>query len=92
MKVSVYNDWDHVAKAEAEGEEAVVLAWDGEYRKGDIIEFSGIEPGNFYVVKADAAVDEAFCFIEQDTVMFPVPFYEKKQAITHLLLWETDIL
>ena len=84
MKVSVYNDWDHVAKAEAEGEEAVVLAWDGEYRKGDIIEFSGIEPGNFYVVKADAAVDEAFCFIEQDTVLFPVPFYEKKTSYNPL--------
>ena len=59
MKVSVYNDWDHVAKAEAAGEDEVVLAWDGEYRKGDIIEFADIEPGKFYVVKVDAAVDEA---------------------------------
>ena len=84
MKVSVYNDWDHVPKAEAEGEKAVVLAWDGEYRKGDIIEFSGVEPGNFYVVKVDAAVDEAFCLIEQDTVLFPVPFYEKKTSYNPL--------
>ena len=34
MKISVYNDWDHVPKAEAGGEEEVILAWDGEYRKG----------------------------------------------------------
>lgn len=84
MKISVYNDWDHAVKAEAEGAEGAVLAWDGEYRKGDIIEFSDIEPHCFYVVKVDAAVDEALCLIEQDTVLFPVPFYEKKNSYNPL--------
>ena len=42
MKIEVYNDWDHMNKAEAEGENQAVLAWDGEYRKGDGIEFSAL--------------------------------------------------
>ncbi|MBO4456154.1 MAG: carbohydrate-binding protein [Butyrivibrio sp.] len=84
MKISVYNDWDHVSKAQSEGEDSVLLAWDGEYRKGDFIEFSGLEPGKFYVVKVDAAVDEAFCIIDRETVLFEVPFYEKKTSYNPL--------
>lgn len=84
MKIAVYNDWDHVPKAEAEDEENVVLAWDGEYRKGDIIEFSGLTPDSYYVVKVDAAVDEAFVYITQEKVLFTVPFYEKKTSYNPL--------
>ena len=84
MKISVYNDWDHVPKAESEGQDNVVLAWDGEYRKGDIIEFSGIEPDNFYVVKVDAAIDPALVYITEETVLFTVPFYEKKTSYNPL--------
>ena len=84
MKITIYNDWDHVPKAELEGEDQVVLAWDGEYRKGDIIEFSGLVPGSFYKVKADAALEEALVFITSDTVLFPVPFYERKTSYNPL--------
>ena len=84
MKISVYNDWDHIPKAEFEAEDNAVLAWDGEYRKGDIIEFSGLEPGLFYVVKVDAAIDPAIVYIEQETVLFTVPFYEKKTSYNPL--------
>ena len=49
MKITVYNDWDHVPKAESEGTDEAILAWDGEYRKGDIIEFSDLKPGRFYI-------------------------------------------
>ncbi len=84
MKITVYNDWDHVSKAESKGDTDVVLAWDGEYRKGDIIEFSGIEPDKYYVVKVDSAVDEALVLIKQETVLFTVPFYEKKTSYNPL--------
>ncbi len=84
MKISVYNDWDHIPKAEAEDEENVVLAWDGEYRKGDIIEFSGMEIGSFYVVKVDAAIDESLVLIKEETVLYTVPFYEKKTSYNPL--------
>ena len=84
MKISVYNDWDHIPKAESEGEGLVVLAWDGEYRKGDIIEFSGIVPDCFYMVKVDAAIEESLVLIKEETVLFTVPFYEKKTSYNPL--------
>jgi hypothetical protein len=87
MVISVYNDWDHVPKAKAEGDDNVVLAWEGEYRKGDIIEFSDLTPDAFYVVKVDGAVDEAFVYITRETVLFTVPFYEKKTSYNPLAFW-----
>lgn len=84
MKITVFNEWDHVPKAEYEGEKNVVLSWDGEYRKGDVIEFSGLVPGNFYVVKVDAAVGTSLVLVDQETVDFVVPFYEKKTSYNPL--------
>ncbi len=84
MKVEVYNNWDHVNKAFAEGETQVVLAWDGEYRKGDIIEFSGLKTHGFYMVKADAAIEEALIFTEVSNILFTVPFYEKRERYNPL--------
>ncbi len=84
MKISVYNDWDHIPKAEKQGQDQVVLTWDGEYRKGDIIEFSDLVPGTFYMVRADAALEEAFVLIKKDQVLFPVPFYERKTSYNPL--------
>ena len=87
MKIEVYNDWDHVNKAEAAGEERVVLAWDGEYRKGDIIEFSGLTPGRFYRIKVDAAIEEALVLVKTENILYTVPFYEKKTSYNPLAFW-----
>ena len=84
MQIQVYNDWDHVPKALEQGTDQVVLAWDGEYRKGDVIEFSGLEPGQFYVVRADAALDEALVYVDCESILYPVPFYEKKTSYNPL--------
>jgi hypothetical protein len=84
MRITIYNDWDLVPKATASGEEEAILAWDGEYRNGDVIEFSGIEAGQFYVVSVDPAVGEALVYITADTVRYKVPFYEKKTSYNPL--------
>ena len=84
MKITVYNEWDHVPKAEASSEKIAVLAWDGEYRKGDIIEFSGLDVDAFYVVKVDAAIDPALVLVKEETVLYTVPFYEKKTSYNPL--------
>ena len=65
MKIEVYNEWDHVNKAEVEGADEAVLTWDGEYRKGDMIEFSGLTPDKYYVVKVDAVIDPALVLIKE---------------------------
>ncbi len=85
MKIDIYNDWDKIPKVTAEGTDQVVLAWNGEYRKGDIIEFSGIKPGEFYAVRVDAAVPEALVLITEETVLYPIPFYEKKENLNPLM-------
>ncbi|MCR4739065.1 MAG: carbohydrate-binding protein [Lachnospiraceae bacterium] len=84
MKISIYNTWDHVNKAFAEGEKRAVLAWDGEYRINDIIEFSELTPGRFYVVRVDATMDEALVYITKESVLYTVPFYEKKTSYNPL--------
>ena len=84
MIIQVYNEWDHKPKAQAEGLAQAVLAWDGEYRKGDVIEFSGLEPDRFYMVKVDAAIEESLVLIRKDTVLYTVPFYEKKTSYNPL--------
>ncbi|MDY6305676.1 MAG: carbohydrate-binding protein [Oribacterium sp.] len=84
MKISVYNSWDHVPKAEAEGEEEAVLAWNGEYRKNDFIEFTELTKNRFYVVTLDAAVPEAVVYVTADSILYEVPFYEKKTSYNPL--------
>lgn len=84
MKIEVYNDWDHKPKAEIEGRDNLVLAWDGEYRKGDVIEFSDIEVNRFYVVRIDAAMSEAMVLITKDNIRYPIPFYEQKTSYNPL--------
>ncbi len=78
MRIAVYNEWDHVPKAEAVGDPRCTLAWDGEYRVNDVIEFTGLTPESFYAVNVDGAVGEALVFVKQETVLYKVPFYEKK--------------
>ena len=85
MKITVYNDWDKVPKAAAEGAGQAVLAWNGEYRKGDVIEFSGITPGGYYAVRVDAAVSESIVLLTKETILYPIPIYEKKENLNPLM-------
>ena len=80
MKIAVVDDWSKSEKAFAEGNDYVRLAWDGEYRKGDSIVFSGLTPDAYYVVNVDPCVGEAFVLVKAETVTYTVPFYEKKTS------------
>ncbi|MCR5419783.1 MAG: carbohydrate-binding protein [Lachnospiraceae bacterium] len=84
MEIKVYNDWDHVNKAYHKGDKQVVLAWDGEYRKGDIIEFGGLKKGCFYKIKVDAAIEESLILTQEENIIYTVPFYEKKTSYNPL--------
>lgn len=88
MKIAVIQEWENRLRASEEAEEdclcGVVLAWEGAYRKGDRIEFSDLQPGEFYVVKADAALEEALVFVDRETIVYQIPFYEKKESMNPL--------
>ncbi len=84
MKISIYNDWDHIPKAEAEGQEELCLSYEGEYRKGDIIDISGLVPGRFYVVRIDQVMAPSIVYITKSEVLYPIPFYALKENINPL--------
>lgn len=84
MKIQVIRDWDRAVKAEAEGIGEVILAWDGEYRKGDFIVFSGLTPHSYYQIKADAAIETSFVYVTQEELVYTIPFYEKKESMNPL--------
>ncbi len=84
MKISVYNNWDHVPKAESSAKKHAILAWDGEYRRGDVIEFSELTPNRFYVVKIDSTIDESLVLITDSSVIYTIPFDEKKTSYNPL--------
>jgi len=84
MKISIYNDWDHIPKAELEGDSELCLSYNSEYRKGDIIEISGLEPDKFYVVRIDQAMSPSIVYITKSQILYPIPFYSQKENIDPL--------
>lgn len=88
MKIAVIQAWQDAVRAEAEAPEeslcGAVLAWDGEYRKGDKLVLSGLKPGSIYAIKADAALEEALVYTEQESIIYEIPFYEKKESMNPL--------
>ena len=80
MKIRIWNEPEQKKKACAEGAQQVILAWEGRYENGDMIEYSGLDSDQFYVVRADAAIDEAMVLVKSDTICFRIPFDEKKTS------------
>ena len=80
MKIEVHGAWGDVIKAQDEGDDSVVLAWEGEYRKDDYIEFKGLEKGAFYELKVDPTIEESLIFVTTDSFRYTIPFYEKKTS------------
>ena len=87
MNISIYNDWDHIPKYTAEGQDEAVLSFDGEYRKGDVIHIYGLEPGRFYVMQLDAVLTPSVVYITKEELIYPIPFYEKKENLNPLTFY-----
>ncbi len=84
MKISIYNDWDHIPKIEEEGDDELCLSYSGEYRKGDIIDISDLEPDRFYVVRIDQAMSPSIVYITKNQILYPIPFYSQKENVNPL--------
>jgi len=65
-------------KARSEGENEVFLAWDGEYRAGDLIRVSGLQSGEFYAFSPDPAIERSTLYMTREEYVYRIPFYEKK--------------
>ncbi len=77
MEIKVIRDNGEV-KASAAGSEQAILAWTGEYAKGDAIVLEGLEENCFYQWKADDTIEETLVFVTKPRIVWPIPFYEKK--------------
>ena len=80
MKICIQNDWDQIAKASAEGKDQVVLVYEGEYKRNDVICFSGLEPRKLYVIGIDAAIPESCVYVTADQFRFVIPFDQHKTS------------
>ena len=71
---------DGGVKAVAQGDDQAILAWAGTYEDGDRIIFQFPQLDDFYVVRADDAMDEALVYMKKEQLVFDVPFEEKKTS------------
>lgn len=69
---------DGQEKAAITGENQAILAWEGEYAKGDAITFGVPEVPQYYVLRVDDALEEAFVYLKEKTLVYDVPSDEKK--------------
>lgn len=77
MEIRVIRDNGEV-KASSAGEREAILAWTGEYARGDAIVLEGLEESCFYHWKADDTIEEALIYVTDSRILWPIPFYEKK--------------
>ncbi|WP_099467256.1 discoidin/SUN/FTP domain-containing protein [Konateibacter massiliensis] len=73
-------DKDGLVKAEAVGEEQSVLIYNGVYEKGDKIAVTLPKAMEFYVIRIDDTLEEAYVFMKDKEWVYTIPFEEKKTS------------
>ena len=73
LEISVKNGRGETA-CRAVGENEVWLVHQGTYAPGDTLVFTTDEVPGFYVIRVDGAMDEAYVYLTQGTVEYPIPF------------------
>ena len=68
-------------KAGITGENQAILAWKGLYEEGDSITFHVPNVPQYYIIRVDDVLDEAFVYLTEDSLTYSVPFDEKKDNI-----------
>lgn len=61
-------------KCRTDGEDALWMVYQGEYEPGDRLVFTTDGRPGFYVIQVDACLDEAYVYLTQGTVEYPIPF------------------
>lgn len=65
-------------KCRVQGEDRLLMVWEGLYQPGDRIRFKTDEVNTYYVIRVDGAMDEAYVYLTKETVDYIIPFDEKK--------------
>ena len=65
-------------KGLVQGEDQILMVFEGEYEPGDRILFGTDATDTYYVIRVDGAMDEAYVYLTKETVEYVIPFDEKK--------------
>ena len=65
-------------KCMVQGEDQILMVFEGEYKPGDRICFGTDEKESYYVIRVDGAMDEAYVYLTRETLEYVIPFGEKK--------------
>lgn len=68
-------------KAGITGENQAILAWKGLYEEGDSITFQVPDAPQYYIIRVDDVLEEAFVYLIEGTLTYSIPFDEKKDNI-----------
>lgn len=71
-------DKDGAQKHQIQGEDQILMVYEGEYMPGDRILFETDETDSFYVIRVDGSMDEAYVYLTKEQVEYVIPFDEKK--------------
>ena len=58
------------------GEDEVQLVYRQKYQKGDKLIFTADQVPDFYIIRSDGAMDEAYVYLTQERLEYPIPFEE----------------
>ncbi len=65
-------------KCQETGTGQLVLVYEGPYEPGDQIVFETSQPEDYYVLRVDDTMEEAYVYFAEESVVFTLPFDEKK--------------
>ncbi|WP_347501045.1 carbohydrate-binding protein [Clostridium sp. chh4-2] len=77
MKLSIV-DKDNNVKFQAEDNDHIIAVYEAEYEPGDQILLETSDVNEYYVVRIDDTMDEAFVYLTKSSVEYVIPFEEKR--------------
>lgn len=67
-------------KCQTSGQDELVMVYEGIYETGDSITFETTEADTYYVIRVDDTMDESYVYLTSPSVVYTIPFEEKKVA------------
>lgn len=77
LKIAIKNQQGEV-KCQVCDQDQIVMVYQGFYEPGDTIIFNTTEWNTYYVIRVDDTMDEAYVYLAGASVMYTIPFEEKK--------------
>lgn len=77
LKITIKNQAGET-KYQAADQDQVLVVYEGIYEEGDTIVFETSEADQYYVIRVDDTMDEAYVYLTKQEVVYTIPFEEKK--------------